>query len=471
MVQDLPQWLFPQLRQCLVSAEPPPPETLWEAWNVRPSALMSLPILEVSDDTMTLWVHAYELAWNLRVRGGKAAKPQTAEESVYWPYIQACAHLLLGKTSRATVPIVKVDGNQQGRVQFLHLDKCEGAAALHQHPQFAWGRRFDRAFLDGLAAAWEQANGHDVQPCQIFWHITEANGSPVKSTEQTGSSASAAALRAFWHLRRDHLLDEDVFVLASCDSGEGSIQDVGDLDPKISAILQHHNSLEQERRATIVIATTTTIRTPQDETAIARAAKLAKVKTVATTADLNAVRSCTPPAQLVGSHSVLFRLPIWASCLILYVVTMGIVYLLRDIFEGLGYQVAYSAQFGGALLVGAVFFAARILQRGEALSWWLISLHFHAFAAVISVIFGVTCWSLVRPTHWGDIYYQLFIAPLLLYLALTLLPVIAINGKTVERVCVVCFALVQIALVAYDFKDGRFTQLPWIEKHGFPLKH
>src|ERR1039458_9294992 len=245
MVLDLPQQLFPQLQRCLVSAEPPSPEVLWEAWNDRPSALMSLAMLEVSDDIMTLWLHAYELAWNLRLPAGNATKPQTtgAENGVQQPYIQGCAALLLGKVARATVPIGTVDGHHQGRVQFLCLDKCEGAAALHPHPQFAWqGRQFNSAFLDGLAAAWQQANGHDAQPCQIFWHITEAYGGPVISEQQGGTSASAAAFRAFWHVRRDFFLDEDVFVLASCGSGEGGIQDVGDLGAKIMAILQHHES-------------------------------------------------------------------------------------------------------------------------------------------------------------------------------------------------------------------------------------
>src|SRR5438309_1490826 len=100
MVRDLPQQLFPQLQRCLLSAEPPPPEVLWEAWNVRPSHLMSLEMLEVSDDTMTLWLNAYELAWNLGQPRRRGTTPQTTdtEQSVHRSYIQACAHLLMGKS-------------------------------------------------------------------------------------------------------------------------------------------------------------------------------------------------------------------------------------------------------------------------------------------------------------------------------------------------------------------------------------
>ena len=229
-------------------------------------------------------------------------------------------------------------------------------------------------------------------------------------------------------------------------------------------------SNKQEGWATIVIAATTTDRTQQDEIAIAQASNWAKVKPVATTAGLIAVRSCTPPELLVGSHYVLFRLPIWASSLILLGVTLGVVHLLRSFFEGLSYQVAHSAEYGAVLLVGAVGVAARILQRGAALSWWLISGDFHALTAVISVIFGVSWWSIARPPHWGDIYFGLVIAPLLLYLALTLLPVIFFNGKRKEIYWVVCLALVQISLVVFDVKHGRWDQGNWLKEHGIKLK-
>lgn len=174
--------------------------------------------------------------------------------------------------------------------------------------------------------------------------------------------------------------------------------------------------------------------------------------------------------QLVGSHYVLSGLPIWASSLILYGVTMGVIYVMRDIYEGLPYQVAYSAQFGDAVLVGAVLVAATILQRGEALPRWLSGGHFHVFAALISVSFGVTWWSIDRPTHWGDIYHHLFVAPLILYLAITLLPVILINGTRVEKLCMLCFALLWASLVVFDVTHGRMNQRQWLQSCGVTFK-
>ena len=174
--------------------------------------------------------------------------------------------------------------------------------------------------------------------------------------------------------------------------------------------------------------------------------------------------------HLVGSHYVLSGLPVWASSLILYGVTMGVIYVVRDIFEGLPYQVAYSAQFGDAMLVGAVLVAATILQRGEALPWWVSCGYFHVISAVISVCFGFAWWSIDRPTHWGDTYHHLFVAPLILYLAITLLPLIVINGTRVEKLCVLCFALLWAALVVFDVTHERMNQRQWLQSHGVTFK-
>jgi hypothetical protein len=179
------------------------------------------------------------------------------------------------------------------------LDQSKGEAALHQHPQFAWhSRRFDPAFMNGLAGAWGQANGPDARPAQVFWHVTEADGSPLRSAEGAGPSASAAALRALWHVRRDLHLDDDVFVLAACGHGDQTIHDVAGLAAKIRAIQQHRDSLKQKAPPTIVLAAKATSRLPEDDTAVARAAAWAEVKAVSTMDEVNAVRSCTASAVM-----------------------------------------------------------------------------------------------------------------------------------------------------------------------------
>jgi hypothetical protein len=175
--------------------------------------------------------------------------------------------------------------------------------------------------------------------------------------------------------------------------------------------------------------------------------------------------------QFVGSHYVLSVLPVWASALIFYGVTMGVIYVTRDIFEGLPYQVAYSAQFGDTALAGAVLIAATILQRGHSLPVWLSNGYFHLLAAVIGVSVGIAWWSLDRPSHWADSYHHLFIAPLIVYLAITLVPVVLLNGTKVEKYFVVCFAVLWATLVVYDIKHDRTNQRQWLQDRGIIFKH
>jgi len=87
-------------------------------------------------------------------------------------------------------------------------------------------------------------------------------------------------------------------------------------------------------------------------------------------------------------------------------------------------------------------------------------------AAIVSVSFGIIWWALDRPVHWGDIYHHLFVAPLIFYLAITLLPVILINGTKIEKFCVVCLALVWVTLVVFDLKHERMNQRRWLQNHG-----
>ena len=463
--RDLPGTLFSQLSDALVASNPPAPQLILAAWEER----LKLPAEEndsVADETLSSWINAYEFAWRRRQGTGPAA------DSDQEPYVRVCAKLLAGGVKRISVPIATVDGHSQGRIQTLWIDFVEDQVGLILlHPQFAWTRAdFHTGFHCSIEAAWRLAGNGIPARFSAFWHVSEADGTPITSEQQSGTSASAAAFRAFWYGRRELPLDENVFVLASCAIADDGIHDVGDLGAKIIAIRQYHDSLKPEVPAIIVISSTSTNRTPQDEAIIACAFTWAEVKPVATTGELAAVRSRTPPAQLVGSHYVLLRLPILASFLILAGITVGVMHVLRDAFEGLGYQVAYSDKFGSWLLIGAVLVATWILKRGPVLSWWLISRAFHASAVLISLVFGFTWWSCVRPTYWGDIYYLLFIAPLLLYLALTLLPVIFINGKRIEKLCVTCFALVQIVLVVIDVTGGRMSQHKWLEEHGIPLK-
>lgn len=177
-------------------------------------------------------------------------------------------------------------------------------------------------------------------------------------------------------------------------------------------------------------------------------------------------------AHLVGSYYVLTKLPIWATAMILYFATLGIIHIGRDYFEGLPYQVAYSAQFGDAALFGVVLLAAGILQQHTGsiiIPQWLESSTVHMATLAASLALGVLVSVLTLKTRSGqamDVYHDVVIAPIIVYLAITLLPVIYFNGTRIEKVTTVCFILFWLALVVFDIKAERMNQREWLTKNG-----
>ena len=172
----------------------------------------------------------------------------------------------------------------------------------------------------------------------------------------------------------------------------------------------------------------------------------------------------------IGSLYVLANLPIWATALILYFATLGVIHVGRDYFEGLPYQVAYSAQFGDAALFGAVLIAAGILQRkGIYIPEWIQNQTLHVIIGSGSVCVG-TLVSLVtlgkRSGQYMDVYHDVVVGPLILYLAITILPVIFLNGTTIEVLATMCLALFWACLVIFDVKKKRMDQRSWLTAHG-----
>ena len=171
----------------------------------------------------------------------------------------------------------------------------------------------------------------------------------------------------------------------------------------------------------------------------------------------------------VGIHAFLTRTPLWVTVLILYLMTDGAMHIGREYFEGLAYQVAYSAKFGDAALLGVVFIATTILQRGNVvLPKLLTKVWMHRAIVLVGICLGSAVSWLTLPARSGqimDIYHDVVIAPMILYFAVTLLPVIYLAGKRAEKVSTVCFILFWLALVVYDTGSNRMNQRNWLEKH------
>jgi hypothetical protein len=174
--------------------------------------------------------------------------------------------------------------------------------------------------------------------------------------------------------------------------------------------------------------------------------------------------------KLVGSYYVLATLPVWATAAILFAITMATILVGRDVLEGLPYNVAYSAIIGDAGLLIGVLIAATILQWGIVdVPQWLHSGTTHVLILFVLALGGTAVCLLTLGSRSGqamDIYHDTVIAPLILYLAITLVPVIYYNGTKTEKLSVlVCFVL-WASLVVFDIKYKRMDQRSWLQNHG-----
>jgi hypothetical protein len=172
-----------------------------------------------------------------------------------------------------------------------------------------------------------------------------------------------------------------------------------------------------------------------------------------------------------GSHYILAKLPIWATTVIFATVLMTVL-VGRDILEGLPYDVAYSSLVGDVGLMIVVLIAATILKKEKIkIVWWLESNLMHLGIFSLSVAFGTTVSLLTLSSRSGqvmDIFHDVIIAPLFLYLAITLLPVIIKNRKEnkAEAIATILCVLLWASLVVFDITHDRMNQREWLQHHG-----
>ncbi len=177
---------------------------------------------------------------------------------------------------------------------------------------------------------------------------------------------------------------------------------------------------------------------------------------------LNREEKFCSTTYLEGGPMLIFRLltvsPIWMTAFVLYIGTIGVLFVLRDKCEGLYYQTSYSAQLGDGGLIVIVLMVAEILKQGASMPTWLQSNWYHAMAIVVAVALGLVWVFRGHPKEWADYYHHLVIAPLLCYFGVTLVPVIYLNGTRGEKESTILLVLFWALLCWYDATAHRLDQ-------------
>jgi hypothetical protein len=180
--------------------------------------------------------------------------------------------------------------------------------------------------------------------------------------------------------------------------------------------------------------------------------------------------------NLHGSHYWMILFPYWFLAVVMIFFGWGVLFLFRNHFEGLAYDISFASVIGDTGLIGIVMIAAEIIKgQGAVPANWLRSLHFHFFCGVLAIALGIILLAKVnREKGWlgeyADQYHNIVIVPMLAYLLLTLLPVVFIYGSDVEKAATVFFLILWFSLVFFDFKTKRLDQQDWLRVHGFSLR-
>lgn len=179
--------------------------------------------------------------------------------------------------------------------------------------------------------------------------------------------------------------------------------------------------------------------------------------------------------KLYGSHYALAKLPMWAIFPILFIVVSLAILAGRDFSEGIPYQVAYSAVVGeGLCFIAMVLIIATILQRQRGslhIPRWLNGIMHFAILVMSCVISAdIEHNTIISRSGWYmDIYHDLVVMPLILYLGATLLPIIWFNGEKSEKRAFWCFALLWVGAFVFDLIFNRINQFTWLLHHGVKL--
>lgn len=171
--------------------------------------------------------------------------------------------------------------------------------------------------------------------------------------------------------------------------------------------------------------------------------------------------------RLVLPLHVLMSVPLWIQAPVYYLLSIGIIWMLRDYQEGVAYNVARSSQFGDAALFTIILMAVNMLQDGRPVPGPLNLALMQALLLIIAVLVGVIWYFWFDPTpRWGDKYHHLVVAPMLVYLGINAAVIIVYAGKGWEISVAIALLSVWGVLVDLDVNTGRLNQRQWLKEQG-----
>jgi len=172
----------------------------------------------------------------------------------------------------------------------------------------------------------------------------------------------------------------------------------------------------------------------------------------------------------VGSHKAMQSVRSSDAVAVIFIMTLGAMFLGRWLLEGLPYQVSLSATIGDtAGFIYVILRAQEVLKRpGIQIPELLQRRDVHVWILMVGFVICILGCFLSLRTRQGqimDIYHDVFIAPMFIYLGFTLVPVILANGTRKEMYEAGSYITLWLSLAAFDWYTGMIAQRPWLTEH------
>ncbi len=177
-----------------------------------------------------------------------------------------------------------------------------------------------------------------------------------------------------------------------------------------------------------------------------------------------------------GSQRLLRKLPISVTGFILMIFTTDVLYPGREILEGIPYNVSYASLLadvglGLVIVIGAEIFKddhlVKILMKAPR--GFIYSKGYHVLvllvAACVAALLEVVPSPLNKPQVM-DIYHNIVVVPLFMYLLATTYPAIVSLGNMRQRRFAFWLLMLWAAAMVFDMATDRLAQRPWLERHG-----
>ena len=97
----------------------------------------------------------------------------------------------------------------------------------------------------------------------------------------------------------------------------------------------------------------------------------------------------------------------------------------------------------------------------------------HLLLLYVSFMIGATVWMTTfaaRSGQYMDMYHDLVIVVLFIYMAMILFQVVLKHGTKIEKITIICLVLAWLSLAAFDNLTGKINQRDWLQKHGVVFK-